>query len=256
MRVRRSELLLEDPELGERLSRERVVAAVRDCVARAVQVQAGAWSAAGLGDLRDGLGDLRDGVGLLVLDGLIVRRVGIAGRFGAELLGQGDVLRPWQNEDAATTLSHTGRWRALRDGRIAVLDRDFLVRAAKYPEVISALFARAVRRSRHRAVAMAIVHQPRVEVRLRMLFWELADRWGTVHADGVHVPLALTHEVLADLVAARRPTVSKALGDLARRSSIRWVGAHWLLPGDPPRELNDLGATSRHRLSPSASSAS
>ena len=93
------------------------------------------------------------------------------------------------------------------------------MRATRYPEVVSALVTRALRRSRHIATNMAIVQQPRIDLRLHMLFWELADRWGTVHHDGVHVRLNLTHSMLSDLVAARRPTVTKALGELAARSA-------------------------------------
>jgi CRP-like cAMP-binding protein len=40
----------------------------------------------------------RGGYGLLVLEGLLLRRVGIEGRYGAELLGPGDLLRPWQRD--------------------------------------------------------------------------------------------------------------------------------------------------------------
>ena len=87
---------------------------------------------------------------------------------------------------------------------------------------------------------MAIVQQPRIDLRLHMLFWELADRWGTVRQDGVHVPLYLTHSMLADLVAARRPTVTKALGELAERSAVIWTGDDWLLMGDPPDELDSV----------------
>jgi hypothetical protein len=46
---------------------------------------------------------MRDGIGLIVLRGRLIRRLGIDGRFGAELLGQGDVLRPWQGEDSVST---------------------------------------------------------------------------------------------------------------------------------------------------------
>jgi CRP/FNR family transcriptional regulator, cyclic AMP receptor protein len=118
------------------------------------------------------------------------------------------------------------------------------VRIARYPEVVSALFSRAVRRSRHAAVGMAIVQQPRVDIRLQMLFWELADRWGIMRGDGAHVPLRLTHAVLADLVAARRPTVTKALGELAERSAVLWTGTDWLLLGNPPVELQAVGSVS------------
>jgi hypothetical protein len=43
--------------------------------------------------------------------------------------------------------------------------------------------------------------------------------------------------VLAELVAARRPTVTSALSDLARRGLVRHVDDVWLLSGDPPAEL-------------------
>jgi CRP-like cAMP-binding protein len=154
------------------------------------------------------------------------------------------VLRPWQREDVATTLPRSGAWRALAPCRLAVLDSDFALRAGRYPEVISCLFARVLRRSRMLVVNIAIVHHPRVDVRLHMLFWELADRWGTVHREGVRIPLRLTHSVLADLVAAQRQTVSKALGELAERGSVTWTGDAWLLFGSPPAELRDLGAVS------------
>jgi CRP-like cAMP-binding protein len=131
-----------------------------------------------------------------------------------------------------------------------VLDSDFALRVTRYPEVMSTLFGRALKRSRHIAVNMAIVQQPRIDLRLHMLFWELADRWGTVRQDGVHVPLYLTHSTLADLVAARRPTVTKALGELAERSTVMWTGEDWLLPGDPPDELHAVGAVSLPAAAP------
>lgn len=237
MTGRRSRLLLDDPELAQDLKGERLLSAVRDSVTRTAYVPQGPWSPRSLGAVRHG-------IGLLILDGFMVRRVGLGGRFGAELLGDGDLLRPWQREDAGRTLPRTGRWRVLRPCRIAVLDGDFAARMGRYPEVISTLFARAVRRSRHAVVEIAIVHQPRVDVRLHMLFWELADRWGSVHADGVRVPLELTHEVLADLVAARRPTVSKALSELAHCGAVTWTGEHWLLSGHPPAELDAVGSVS------------
>jgi CRP-like cAMP-binding protein len=84
---------------------------------------------------------------------------------------------------------------------------------------------------------MAIVHHARVDVRLRMLFWHLASRFGRVRGDGVFVPLRLTHALLAELVAARRPTVTSALSALAKEGSVRSLDDGWLLSGDPPGEL-------------------
>jgi CRP/FNR family transcriptional regulator, cyclic AMP receptor protein len=231
-----SRILAEDPELSDGLTGERLDAAIRDCVAGTCVCTAGAWTPP------DALGDMRFGVGLLILEGLIVRRVGVAGRFGAELLGDGDLMNPFHAHDMGTSLPRTGKWRVLRDSRMAILDSEFVMRASRYPEVVSALLARALRRSRHIATNMAIVQQPRIDLRLDMLFWELADRWGIVRQDGVHVPLALTHATLSDLVAARRPTVTKALGELAQRSAVIWTGRDWLLPGEPPAELDDVGS--------------
>jgi CRP-like cAMP-binding protein len=84
---------------------------------------------------------------------------------------------------------------------------------------------------------MAIVHQARVDVRLHMLLWHLAARWGRVRSDGTVLRLRLTHALLADLVAARRPTVTTALSELSRRGLIKTDGETWVLSGDAPDEL-------------------
>lgn len=85
---------------------------------------------------------------------------------------------------------------------------------------------------------MAIVHQPRVDIRLQMLFWHLADRWGRVRNGQTILPLRLSHSVLADLIAAQRPTVTTALSDLASCKIVRPAPDGWLLlaarPGDWP----------------------
>ena len=56
------------------------------------------------------------------------------------------------------------------------------------------------------------------------------------------MPLRLTHSVLSELVAARRPTVTSALSDLSRRGLVRPFRDAWLLYGEPPVELLDLDA--------------
>jgi hypothetical protein len=235
-------VLAEDPDLGDVLVRDRTQSAKQDCVARVMRFEAGDWSPPKATEA------LRSGLGLLLLDGLLVRRVGVGGRVGSELLGEGDLLRPWEGEDGDGQ-KQKGRWSALRRGRFAVLDRDFTRRACGHPEVIAALSGRAIRRSRFMAVTMAILHQPRIDVRLHMLLWELAERWGHVHRDGVHLPMRLTHAMLGELVAARRPTVTKALGELSQRSAAVWTGDHWLLTGDPPAQLEEIHSVS---ISPGA----
>ena len=70
-----------------------------------------------------------------------------------------------------------------------------------------------------------------------MLLWHLAARWGRVRSDGTVLRLRLTHTVLADLVAARRPTVTTALSELTRRGLVRTDGETWVLPGEAPSDL-------------------
>lgn len=181
-----------------------------------------------------------DGIGLLVLDGLMIRRVGIQGRFGAELIGAGDILRPWQDEGESSTAFHvTNDLSVVESVRAALLDENFMPCLAHHPEIAGCLVARVVQRSRNLVVNMAIIHQARVDVRLHMLLWHLAARWGRVRSDGTVLPLRLTHSLLADLVAARRPTVTSALSELSRKGLVRFTRDVWVLSGGPPSELTD-----------------
>jgi CRP-like cAMP-binding protein len=214
-------VLDEDRALAEAIPVEHRERAIAECIARMVSTPG-------------------DGIGLLVLDGLLIRRVGIDRGFGAELLGEGDLLRPWQGADEPPILPLTTGWRVLQPTRMAVLDEPFARRLARYPQLTGRLVHRALARSRNLAVNMAIVHQSRVDVRLHMLLWHLAGRWGRVRNDGVIVPLRLTHNVLSDLTAARRPTVTSALTELAKRELVRPVDDGWLLCGKPPGELLEL----------------
>lgn len=226
-------VLREDPELAESIHPDRRTRAVEECTADQLFV----GSSEHAPPLPEG------GIGLLVLGGLLIRRVGIDDRFGAELLGEGDLLRPWQDQRDAQLLPLTTGWTVVEPVHLAVLDRKFVVHLAKYPELVCELVARAMRRARQLAVNMAIVSQPRVDARLQMLFWHLAGRWGRVRSDATVVRLRLTHAVLAQLVAARRPTVSSALADLARRGLLINRGEEWLLTGDPPGELLEIDRT-------------
>ncbi|HTU85548.1 MAG TPA: hypothetical protein VMF57_08230 [Solirubrobacteraceae bacterium] len=226
-------MLEEDSDLADAVPTAERRAAIEECVAGMTVLPRGTWS----GQRED---MTPNGIGLLVLAGLLIRRVGIEGGFGAELLGQGDLLRPWQGEGAESSLSRTSGWRVLETARIAVLDSDAAVRFARYPELTGRLVARALDRARNLATTTAIVHHTRVEVRLHMLFWHLADRWGRVRPDGVFVPMRVTHSILADLVSARRPSVSTGLAELAKRKLVVRDEAGWLLLGEPPRELLQL----------------
>jgi CRP-like cAMP-binding protein len=112
---------------------------------------------------------------------------------------------------------------------MAVLDRRFLTAAARWPTVIEELAERAVRRSHALGLQLALGQVPRIEGRLLLLFWRLSERWGRVTPEGILVPLRLTHETLAALVAARRPSVTSALGRLAECGLVERRDGGWLL---------------------------
>jgi CRP/FNR family transcriptional regulator, cyclic AMP receptor protein len=222
-------VLEHDPELGEGLDSERLDLAIARLQAAVLRLPRGSWEPTSWPD------GVRHGIGLLVLDGLVLRQVETGGRIGAELLAAGDLLRPWQREDSIASVPRHPGWRALERTRLAVLDLEFARRLAPFPEVQGELVARALRRSRQLAVNVAIVHQPRVEARVEMMLWQLADRFGTVSNHGVLLPLRLTHTLIAELVAARRPTVSAAISALERSGELsRPADGGWLLHGSPP----------------------
>lgn len=224
-------LIEEDPELYEALRPEHRGRALQICLASALMVSAGRWDPAHVEPAS---------IGLLVLDGLLLRQVGIDGRFGAELVGAGDLLRPWQLPEQDGSMACTAKWRCVETAQLAALTPPAAARLAQFPELIGPFAAKALRRSRRLALLMAIVHNPRIEARLQMLFWHLADQWGRVRADGVFVPFRLSHGVLGDLIAAQRPSVTGALNALRRRGLIHSTDDGWLLLGDPPGELLEL----------------
>ena len=226
-------VLHEDIDLAEAVPLERREQAVEDCTAPEISLSTGPWN--------EPSSLPANAIGYLMLQGLMLRRVSIDGRFAVELLGECDLLRPWVPDETQTLPLRTG-WTIVDPVRIVLLDGRFTRQLGRYPELAGRLFERAVRRSRRLVVNMAIIHQARVDDRLHMLFWHFAGRWGRVRADGVILPLRLTHTVLADLVAARRPTVTSALSDLSRRGLVRATDEGWLLLGQPPMEVQLLAA--------------
>lgn len=228
-----AQVLIRDPDLAGGLHGERLRKAERDLIAPTVVAFEGPWEPEA-----EGAG-VRGGIGLLLLEGLIVRRVGRVGRYGAELLGPGDLMRPWQHDGEDVTLPFDTSFQVMEQALLAKLDVRFAARAAPYPEVAGALIGRAMQRSRTLVVNMAIAHYPRIDHRLLMLMWHLADRWGRVTPDGIRIALRLTHQLLADLVASRRPSVTTALTQLTQQGHISKVGEAWLLHGEPPAELEE-----------------
>lgn len=219
----------EDPGLLGSLGGELADAAQHQLVARSLWRDPGRWE-----PLSTDLPRRFDGwLGMLVLDGLVVRQLTVGGLCCCELLGPGDILRPWDEDDGAATLESDAVWRVLEPTRLALLDDGFARRASHWPSLTAELMHRSVRRSRSLSVLLALTQARRADVRLRTLFWHLADRWGRVTPDGVVLPLRLTHTVIAQLTGLRRPSVSLSLSELERSGEIlRLSKSSWLLAHD------------------------
>jgi hypothetical protein len=216
----------DDPGLVGSVADQPQEAASHQLVARTVWTETGTWNPLA-GDLPPGF----DGwLGVLVLDGLLVRQVQLDDLCCCELLGPGDLLRPWDEDDGAGTIECRTTWRVLEPARFALLDGAFARRAARWPTVSGELLQRTLRRTRSQSVLLALTQARRADVRLRMLFSHLADRWGRVTPEGIVIPLRLTHSVIAQLTGLRRPSVSISLAELEREGEIvRLSKDAWLI---------------------------
>jgi len=189
-------------------------------------------------------------LGLLIIDGVLASEIMLQDVVSTELLGAGDIVRPWPLDGSERLLCDQVRWMVLADCRVAVLDQRFATALTRYPELYWALLERMDRRARRLATTQAIAQLNCFERRLLAMLWHLAERWGRVTTDGILIPLDVSHRLLGQLIGARRPTVSTALGVLARRGAIqRRPDGAWTLHGDPPGAPSaDTAAMSRRRL--------
>ena len=185
---------------------------------------------AGEVSLDDRLAQAAPGPGVLVLDGVLSVNVQVGDRVASELLGPGDIVEPCTLQDDALLACATD-WRGLEPMRFAILDGAFAERVRPWPQIMQALLHRVERRARNLNVQRAIASQPRLEVRLSLLLWHLAARWGRVEPGGIRLPLPLTHQLLGHLIGAERPSVSHALARLARAGVVTGHGDDWHLHG-------------------------
>ncbi|MGI8571997.1 MAG: Crp/Fnr family transcriptional regulator [Solirubrobacteraceae bacterium] len=226
-----------DADLAELLDESERERARREALTRVRRLSPGKWDAA------KAIEPDKHHRGFLIIEGLLSREVHVLGRQCVELLGPGDVLRPWSWDPDGSHVHAEVGWMVLEPTELAVLDQGLVTRMTPWPQLGVELFARGTRRAHSLAVALAIAHHQRVDDRLLLTLWHLAERWGRVRPDGIAVPLPLSHQRLADLVGAHRPSVTTAMGELARSGAVsRRDDGVWLLHGAPPAELR------HHRL--------
>lgn len=200
-------------------------------------------------DLGPAFGLLDAGFGLLVLDGLIAFDMEVGDRTATELVGVGDLITP-TGDRAEAMLEHHSGWRVLAPAQFALLDAEFAARVRPWPQVVQALLRRAGRRTAELDEMRAIACHPRLEVRLDLLFWHLAARWGRVEPTGIRLMLPLTHRLLGQLVAAERPSISHALARLASAGLVTGAAGDWHLHGTADAHLDSLVGPGAHALMP------
>jgi CRP/FNR family transcriptional regulator, cyclic AMP receptor protein len=228
-------LLDADPDLAAELDDRDVDEARVRLVARVDRVEPGSW------DPQRALPDPDGHLGVLVLDGLMTRDVQIASTSCAELVGRGDLLRPWDDLRMHAPLQAGVDWHVLAPTDLALIDRRLVHALGAWPEIMSVMVLRSVARAQALAVSLAISCMSGLKLRLVVLMWHLADRWGRVGTEGVSIPLPLTHRTVGRLVGASRPSVSTALKELEREGVITPRGdGGWVLHSEPPPELESL----------------
>jgi hypothetical protein len=217
-------LLRVDAGLRDAIPVDERALAERLLIAPRRDLEPGPWSPETL------VGDSARPFAALLLRGIVVRETMLAGRCSADLLGPGDVFRPWRSID--TALPCVSRWTCAAAAEIAMLDERLLAAARRWPGLPAVIYDRLAEQLDSSTLRNAIVGLPRVEQRILGLFWQLADRWGTVRPEGVVVRLTLTHALIGNLVGAQRPTVTLALralaedGLLQRSASGTWTLSH------------------------------
>ncbi|HET9125587.1 MAG TPA: helix-turn-helix domain-containing protein [Solirubrobacteraceae bacterium] len=223
----RVRLLEVDPELGSRLSGEELARARESAMVPALHLTQGRWD---IQQLRRARG-VRGGVyGFVLASGAITLDVSLGARTATRALARGELilLDGWDND----TLPARWGWTVLEPSTIGVIDERLELIAQRWPKLMTSLVIRAADQARHAMLQQAISQLPRVEDRLLAAMWSLADTRGVVRQDGILVPLSLTHEALAQMVGARRPTVSLGLKALSMRGLLRATAEGWVIARD------------------------
>jgi CRP/FNR family cyclic AMP-dependent transcriptional regulator len=216
---------MEDSDLAEVIPEPRRAAAVAACRVPLVSAAEGAWTPP--------VGAPAGYLGFLILDGICMRTFELMERRAVALLGPGDLIKPWTRSRLWNDAEH-GEWRFLSPVRLALLDRGFTAQLAQFPELGAELMERVFQLNRELVFNMAIASHTRIDTRLHLMLWQMASKWGRIRSDGVLLPVKLTHSVLSELVASRRPTITTALAELSQRGLVQRVEQGWLLLGDPP----------------------
>jgi CRP/FNR family cyclic AMP-dependent transcriptional regulator len=223
-------LLSVDPDLARMMSPAERAAAGPELCAPIGTLTPGSWDPPG--EPPQGVG-----LGLLMLEGAAIREVRVRGSEAVELLGTGDLIRPWQEDSASFSESC---WRVIEPTRVALLDDEVAAAIARWPAVTTALVERALRRSRWLVVQAAVASLVGIENRLLTTLWHIAEKWGSRKDGAIVITVPITHRLLAEMIGAGRPYVTRALSDLRASGRVsQGTDRLYVLHGEPPAEATD-----------------
>lgn len=233
----RIRILEHDLDLAVRVGRDVLELARERCTAEWIPLPPGSVSE------RLSQPEASNYLGLLVLEGILLYRLTVAGRETVDLVGPGDVIQPWPSADEYAELVTSSRWQALQPVVLAGLDRRFMQESAPWPELGIGLASRVAGHARWLALRLAVAQIPQVSARVQIMLWQLADRFGYVDRGGIVIPLQLSHQLVAELVSARRETVSRWLSDLRSRGLVVPDPRGFRLRGTPPPLVSERTVT-------------
>lgn len=227
-----------DPDLGWGISGEDWPTARSVCRGEVVRVPSRRWV------VPDGADERQELVGLVIVTGLVCRELALRDRHMLELLGPGDVVQ-LPVDCAADRVGSDIQLTVALDSELIALGRAFIGAAARWPCLLANLHDRLETQRANLAVQGLIGHLPRAEHRLLLILRHLADRWGYVTGDGTVLPLPLSHDLLAQLAGARRPTITLAVGALEDAGALaRTDDGSWLLTPAADQRIHAISTTS------------
>jgi hypothetical protein len=184
--------------------------------------------------------------GMMVCRGLIMHRTSFGERLTTRILGEADIVTVG---DSYLSSEHADEYVvAGESAQVALLGSQILQATREIPGLLRALQLRMGVQHHRLVIQMAICQLPRVEDRLLAILWLLAESWGRVSPDGVLLPVDLTHQALGELIGAKRPTVTLAVSQLARRGAAERRSTGWMLYDTPPPGIVQPNGRSGARL--------
>src|SRR3954462_525413 len=153
-------LLEADPDLGRELSPEAFEEAAAGLGARTVEVSRGRW------DFPAAWTETNAELGLLNVEGVLLSEVAVGVRMSLEVLGPGDLLRPWPARRFPPQIEVIGRVTAPQDARLAVLDTHVIAQAMRWPSILGQVVDRSMGRTSSATLRLLIQQVVRIDERL------------------------------------------------------------------------------------------